>query len=167
MPTWGDFSPQCGGGQILPNIAEVAPKISPSLHLCLVCITLSGSWAVKNLNSSQTRTQHIIVTDNCSISNHIQGTWFEYPQFNSNSNFQVYDWLARWSQDLVSCNCTGFRNYESDLDARYHPFETLEFFRGSIIGQIFRWLMSVSLRFEPHIKFNCDLWLYYDFFGKL
>jgi hypothetical protein len=32
-----------GGGQILPNIAEVAPKISPSLHLCLVCITLSGS----------------------------------------------------------------------------------------------------------------------------
>ena len=109
------------------------------------------------------------MTDNYSVNNHIQGTWFEYiyPQFNSNSNFQVYDWLARWSQDLVSCNCTGFRNYESDLDARYHPFETLAFFRGSIIGQIFRWLMSVSLRFEPHIKFNCDLWLYYDFFGQI
>ena len=27
-------------------------------------------------------------------------------------------------------------------------------------------LTSVSLKFEPHIKCNCDLWLFYDFFGK-
>ena len=27
-------------------------------------------------------------------------------------------------------------------------------------------LMHVSWKFEPHIKCNCDLWLYYDFFGK-
>ena len=37
--------------------------------------------------------------------------------------------MARWSQNFVSCNCAGFRNYEFDLDASgfvQHPYFSFE-----------------------------------------